>query len=298
MASSVRAGARREVSWHAAHVAWTSGSGRCPGWSGAVGPCLSARAGRRRVSIGRATLHSLAEALTRRGVPTPRGLRLWSPATWHGILSNSAYIGQAVGQRYQTRPPQQRHSPLLPIGRTRECHSSPSRPREEWIIVPIPAIVSPAHFAAVQQRMVHNRVVARRNLKHHYLLQGLVSCGYCRLCCFVRARGQELGPGESQYHYYLCRGKQSAVNSRHEQLCPARFIPAAELDAVVWADLWTVLQTPELLADALQRARNGAWMPQALQQQQMAIRKARRSLSRQQERLLDAYLAGAIDLAT
>src|SRR5919197_3154538 len=55
---------------------------------------------------GRATLHSLAEELTRRGIPTPRGLRLWSPATLHGILSNPAYIGQAVGQRYQTRTPQ------------------------------------------------------------------------------------------------------------------------------------------------------------------------------------------------
>src|SRR5918912_120611 len=30
---------------------------------------------------GRATLHSLAEALTGRGVPTPRGVRVWSPAT-------------------------------------------------------------------------------------------------------------------------------------------------------------------------------------------------------------------------
>src|SRR5918911_1439767 len=185
---------------------------------------------------GRAALHSLAEELTRRGVPTPRGLRLWSPATLHGILSNPAYIGQAVGQRYQTRTTQQRHSPLLPIGRTRERHSSPSRPREEWIIVPIPALVPEAHFAAAQQRMVHNRVMARRNLKHKYLLQGLVSCGHCRLCCFVRARGRTVAPGESQYHYYLCRGQQAAVTSRHEQLCPSRFIPAAELDALVWAD--------------------------------------------------------------
>src|SRR6266536_4501479 len=43
---------------------------------------------------GGATLHSLAEALTRRGVPTPTGLRLWSPATLHGILTNPAYLGQ------------------------------------------------------------------------------------------------------------------------------------------------------------------------------------------------------------
>jgi site-specific DNA recombinase len=246
---------------------------------------------------GSATLHSLAEALTRRGVPTPTGLRLWSPATLHGILTNPAYIGQAVAQRYQTRTPQQRHSPLLPIGRTRERHSSPSRPREEWIIVPIPALVPEAHFVTAQQRLVHNRVVAHRNLKHKYLLQGLVSCGHCRLCCFVRARGRTVAPGESQYHYYLCRGKQAAVTSRHEQLCPSRFIPAAELDALVWADLCTVLQTPEILAEALQRARTGAWLPETVQQQHVSIRTAHKSLERQQERLLDAYVAGLLDLA-
>jgi site-specific DNA recombinase len=245
---------------------------------------------------GGATLHGLAEALTRRGVPTPTGLRLWSPATLHGILTNPAYIGQAVAQRYQTRTPQQRHSPLLPIGRTRERHSSPSRPRDEWIIVPIPVLVPEAHFVAAQQRLVHNRVVARRNLKHKYLLQGLVSCGHCRLCCFVRARGRTVAPGESQYHYYLCRGKQAAVTSRHEQLCPSRFIPAAELDALVWADLCTVLQTPELLAEALQRARTGAWLPETVQQQHASIRTAHKSLERQQERLLDAYVAGLLDL--
>jgi site-specific DNA recombinase len=246
---------------------------------------------------GSATLHGLAEALTRRGVPTPTGLRLWSPATLHGILTNPAYIGQAVAQRYQTRTPQQRHSPLLPIGRTRERHSSPSRPREEWIIVPIPALVPEAHFVAAQQRLVHNRVVARRNLKHKYLLQGLVSCGHCRLCCFVRARGRTVAPGESEYHYYLCRGKQAAVTSRHEQLCPSRFIPAAELDALVWADLCAVLQTPEILAEALQRARTGAWLPETVQQQHATIQTARKSLERQQERLLDAYVAGLLELA-
>ena len=139
--------------------------------------------------------------------------------------------------------------------------------------------------------------MARRNLKHKYLLQGLVSCGHCRLCCFVRARGRAVAPGERQYHYYLCRGKQAAVTSRHEQLCPSRFIPAAELDALVWADLCTVLQTPEILAEALQRARTGAWLPETVQQQHASIRTAHQSLERQQERLLDAYVAGLLDLA-
>jgi hypothetical protein len=88
------------------------------------------------------------------------------------------------------------------------------------------------------------------------------------------------------------------VTSRHEHLCPSRFIPAAELDAVVWRDLCAVLQTPAVLAAALHRARNGAWLPATLRQQQARTRAACKSLERQQERLLDAYVAGALDLAT
>ncbi|HZQ98239.1 MAG TPA: recombinase family protein [Chloroflexota bacterium] len=95
--------------------------------------------------------------LTRCSVPTPTGPRLWSPATLHGILTNPACVGQAVAQRYRTRTPSQPHSPLRPIGRTRERHSSPSRPREEWIIVPVPAVVPEAQFAAAQRRLVRNR---------------------------------------------------------------------------------------------------------------------------------------------
>jgi site-specific DNA recombinase len=114
---------------------------------------------------GGATLHGLAETLTRRGVPTPTGLRLWSPATLHGILTNPAYVGQAVAQRHRTRAPQQRHSPLRPIGRTRERHSSPSRPREERIVVPVPAVVPEARFVAAQRRLVHNRTQRPRSYR-------------------------------------------------------------------------------------------------------------------------------------
>jgi site-specific DNA recombinase len=88
------------------------------------------------------------------------------------------------------------------------------------------------------------------------------------------------------------------MRSRREQRCPAPYCPAFELEALVWADLCEVLQRPELIAEAIERARNGAWLPEGLQQQRTRLQTARASLARQQERLLDAYLAGALNLTT
>src|SRR4029450_4284911 len=48
---------------------------------------------------------------------------------------------------------------------------------------------------------------------------------------------------------------------------------------------------------ALQRARGGAWLPQELQARQATIRQALGQLERQQQRLLDAYLAEVVGLA-
>jgi site-specific DNA recombinase len=81
------------------------------------------------------------------------------------------------------------------------------------------------------------------------------------------------------------------------QRCKARYIPAEQLDQLVWADLCALLTDPAQVGHALQRARGGAWLPQELQARQATIRQALGQLERQQQRLLDAYLAEVVGLA-
>src|SRR6266511_4449118 len=73
-----------------------------------------------------------------------------------------------------------------------------------------------------------------------YLLRGLVSCGVCRLAC----TGVTRTATDTRYRYYRCLGKQARVSSGRASCCPARFIPATQLDELVWADLCEVLQQP------------------------------------------------------
>ena len=234
-----------------------------------------------------ATLYRLARQLTGLGVATPMGKPRWNVASVRGILRNPAYAGRALTNRTQVVPSRQRKSAMLPAG---PGQSHAPRPPEDWITVPVPPIVSEDIFAQVQAKLDVNQQGASRNTRHEYLLRALVSCGACRLSCSVRQTG-------AGYRYYLCHGRTDPLRVTQGQRCTARYIPAGQLDELVWADLCALLTDPAQMARALGRARGGAWLPQELHARQATIRQALGQLGRQQQRLLDAYLAEVIGLA-
>jgi site-specific DNA recombinase len=235
----------------------------------------------------RATVYQLAKRLTDLQVATPTGKPRWNAASVRGILRNPAYTGRALTNRTRVVPARRRKSALLPVG-PGESHTP--RPQEDWIAVPVPAIVSDETFAQVQAKLDTNQQSAARNTRHQHLLRALVSCGLCRLSCTVRRT-------QAGYRYYLCRGRTDALRAAQGQRCSARYTPAEQLDELVWADLCALLTDPAQVARALARARGGAWLPQELQARQTTIRQALAQLERQQQRLLDAYLAEVVGLA-
>jgi site-specific DNA recombinase len=206
-----------------------------------------------------------------------------------GIVSNPTYTGTVYLGRTRRTPSRQRHSPLALVGRDHGGH--PHTPREEWIAVAqVPAIVSQEQFDLVQEKLAHNQQFARRNnTAHQYLLRALVSCGVCRLSCMGRTRG-------GGYAYYTCRGKKAPIYTCRDEKCPSRYIPAQQLDELVWQDVCEILLHPEHIVAAFQRAQGGQWLPQELQARRENLRKARVSLEHQRERLTDAYLANVFQL--
>ncbi|MGI8854622.1 MAG: recombinase zinc beta ribbon domain-containing protein, partial [Thermomicrobiales bacterium] len=188
-------------------------------------------------------------------------------------------------------PPRIRRSALHPIGRPGTTQAA--TPPEEWVLVAnIPALVSEEQFAQVQAKLARNRQFARRNnMAHDYLLRALVSCGACQAACTGRSDRRH------RYDYYVCRAKANPVASRRETHCPARYIPAQQLDDLVWQDLCAVLTYPESIAQPLERAQGGHWSSQEGQARRELLRKGRVSLEQQRERLTDAYLSGVMPLA-
>lgn len=234
------------------------------------------------------TLYRIARRLTDLGVPTPHGKARWHTSTVRNILTNTAYIGTVYANRYQRQPAKKRHSPLKKRG---SGMTAVERDKEEWIPIPVPAIVDKELFERVQEKLERNRRLAsRNNTRHQYLLRGLVSCGLCRLGAYGRT-------ANGKYHYYVCRGHSNTLQFAREERCTARFIPAQQLDDLVWEDLCDILLQPEMITNALVRAHGGYWLPQELQARLKTLTNAISGNERQQKRLLDAYLAEIIDLA-
>jgi site-specific DNA recombinase len=236
------------------------------------------------------TIYSLARWLEEKGVPSPKGKRTWPTSTIHSMLTNPAYTGEVFAWRMRSRSARGRLSPMRPVGYT--GRSSEIRPPEEWIpVAEIPALVDAECFERIQQKLERNRKLAKRNNKKNtYLLRALVSCGVCGMARRSRCL-------HKKYHYYVCWDRQLPTRGCDVKHCSARYAPAAQLDELVWRDLCEVITHPESIAEALERAHGGHWLPQELQARRENLRKGRAALKRQLERLTEAYLEEVIPLA-
>jgi site-specific DNA recombinase len=237
-----------------------------------------------------ATLLGLRKRLLQLGITSPQGRRTWSSAALHGLLTNPTYTGQVFANRVRTVPARMRGSALRPVGR--DGLSQRRTDPVEWIAVArVPALVDQAQFDRVQERLAYNRSMARRNNSvHAYLLRGLVSCGHCRRAC----GGRHLHP---RYDYYVCPSKTQGRALVMPERCRARYIPARQLEDLVWCDLCEVLQHPQIVTAAMERARGGHWLPQELQARRATLRRGRAALNQQRDRLTEAYLSSVIPLS-
>jgi site-specific DNA recombinase len=129
----------------------------------------------------RATLGAVWRRLSRAGVVTRTGKTVWDRRVVWGMRQNPAYRGTAMFGKT-------RQGPLRPRlraqrGRRRQPRravSSSAVPQEEWLTIPVPAIVEAATFAAVQEPLRATQRHARQSRRGAlYLLQGLVPCQQC-----------------------------------------------------------------------------------------------------------------------
>ena len=249
--------------------------------------------GRERMSIG-----EVRRRLTTAGIPTPRGKSWWDRTTIWGILRNPAYRGQAgfgKTRAGELRPRLRavRGGSLQP----RRARSTYDRPAEDWLLIPVPAIVSDDLFAAVQMQLEENLRRARTG-RHgaRYLLQGLLKCG----CCGYAFYGKPLSSNSRKHHprdyaYYRCVGSD-AYRFGGQRLCYNKQVRTDRLEQAVWQQICCVLEDPQRLADEYQRRLDAVQTPPPEADRvrmEKQIAKVRQSITR----LIDGYAEGYLDKA-
>jgi len=247
--------------------------------------------GRERVSIG-----EVVRRLTQAAERTRTGKTVWDRSTVWAMLKNPAYKGLAAfgktrATELRPRVRTQRGRPAQP----RRAVSLIDVPVDEWIGVPVPALVSEALFATVHEQLQENRQRARQGQRGaRYLLQGLVCCALCGYAYY----GKEISPSAAKHHdrhyaYYRCVGSD-AYRFGGQRLCDNKQIRTDVVDLAVWGQVRTLLAQPERLRDEYQRRLHdpGQEAQRAdLTTTEAQIRKLRQGIGR----LIDSYAEGLIE---
>ena len=189
--------------------------------------------------------------LTDSGIPTRTGRPQWERSTIWGMLRNPAYQGTACFQKTAMTPREH----VRVTRRLRQRGGVPARPgalrdrpREEWIEIPVPALVSPTQYALAQVRLAENRRFAARHTKVPSLLQGLLvcrACGYAYYRTSTRTSRRKL-------FYYRCLGSDD-YRYPEGRRCTNRPVRQDALDALVWDEVIRLLENPSLVRQEIDR---------------------------------------------
>jgi site-specific DNA recombinase len=230
----------------------------------------------------------------------PRKSACWTHTVVGRLLGNPVYGGTACYNRTEGVEPRRRRTP---DAYPREVKSSRRyRPREEWILIPVPAIVSPELQARALEEIHRHRWDLPRSTRYPYLLRGRVVCGVCGRRMGAMSGQAPRGPhprgGRSWYPYYQCPANHKAPEDTGRlQKCLSRRIRADRLDEAVWSSLATFLQRPEVLrveiAAYLDDRRSSS---KGEETERHRLEERARQLGRQRARLVDAYQAGLLEL--
>jgi site-specific DNA recombinase len=246
--------------------------------------------GRDRLSIGEVCRRLMqAKELTR------TGRTQWDRSMVWAILKNPAYMGVAAFGK--TRMGEMRPRLREQRGRNpqpRRPYSHYDVPPEEWISIPVPVIVEPDLFAAVQEQLKANQRHARQRARGaKYLLQGLVCCHHCGYAYYGKAISRKAAKEKQRdYAYYRCIGTD-AYRFGGERICDNLQVRTDFLDLAVWQEVRELLENPHRLAEEYRRR----LQPQAEAKNHdlAGIDSQLNKLRQGTARIIDSYTEGLID---
>jgi site-specific DNA recombinase len=158
------------------------------------------------------------------------------------------------------------------------------RPREEWIEIPVPALVSEETFARAQELLHLNKIRSRRRTIAPSVVQGMVSClkcGYAFSRTSTRSSARKI-------HYYKCIGSDS-WRKLGGPVCNNRAVRQDLLDQIVWDEVIRLLEDPTLIQQELDRRLAAARSADPVKKHEQSLQRELTHVSKGIERLLTAY---------
>jgi len=238
------------------------------------------------------SIGEITRRLNTEGVPARKASR-WERSVVWGVLRNPAYRGVAcfgktrISARTRVMRPQRRRGTTTP-----SITAGHQRPREEWIEIPVPALVTEESFARAQELLYQNKIRSRRRTIAPSVVQGLVSCAKCGYA-LSRTSTQTTA---RKIHYYKCIGSDSWRKLGGPVCDKGRFIRQEFLDQIVWTEVIRLLEEPALIHQELDRRLAAARTSDPTAKREQSLQRELTHVGKGIERLLTAYQEGLLSL--
>jgi len=244
----------------------------------------------------RVSISEVCRRLQRAAERTRTGRTQWDRSVVWDMLQNPAYIGKAAFGKTRPGPLRprlhaQRNRPLQP----RRAVSLYAVPREEWVFIPVPALIDQALYDVVQEQLAENRRRARQRQRGaRYLLQGLLVCKVCGYALY----GKPLSPATRKgrpcpYAYYRCIG-MDGYRFGGQRLCTNTQMRTDRVEEAVWQEVCQLLKAPHRLEREYHR--RGQTRPRGAKwETPETLRAQSNKLQQGMARLIDGYAEGVIE---
>jgi site-specific DNA recombinase len=238
------------------------------------------------------SIGAIARLLNEQGVPTRKLRSRWERSTVWGMLRNPAYKGAACFGKTRAAPRQRVTRPLrLRGGIVARNSANHERPRDDWIEIPVPAIIDDATFALAQELLAANKIHAPRRTAEPSVVQGLVSCSKCGYALYrtsTRSSARKI-------HYYRCLGSDT-WRQLGRSVCDNRPVRQDLLDRIVWTEIIRLLEDPSLIETELDRRLAAARASSPTKRREEILQRDLARARKGMDRLLTAYQEDLISL--
>jgi site-specific DNA recombinase len=230
--------------------------------------------------------------LNDQGIPTRKKISRWERSTVWAMLRNPAYVGRACFGKTESVPRQRITRPLRQRGGySPRCSSNRERPKQEWIEIPVPAIIDEETFALAAERLEQNKRFSARRTIEPTLLSGMLVCGECGYAYYRSSTRTS----SRKIYYYRCLGSDDYRHA-NGRICQSKPIRQDYLDGIVWQQVVELLEDPALIRQEIQRRLQKIQESNPTKKRKEIID---REITRHQkgiEKLLDAYQEGLLEL--
>ncbi len=202
----------------------------------------------------------------------------WGARVVNRIVQNEIYVGRLTMHKYKRWGLARREANL--------------RPKEDWITIKTPKIISEEIFDLAQKQLADNGVNSPRNTKRLYVLGKLLVCGHDGRK--LQAHTMPGGDKESDVKYYYC----GATDKAHAAIpCKSRRVREDRLVPPIWDKLKELLMNPGLVLRQLSEYQKEKTMASDAEVRKQMLEKTKRDTENRLRRLAEVYVGGAVDRA-